>query len=81
MRESYVPVGQLPDNADYFRYQSIVNADVNAVASHRVIDEYIHHYGTDYRFETQKNPIEALQNRRADNTCVARTPAPVLARR
>lgn len=81
MRENYVPVNQLPEDFDFFRYQGIVNQDVNAVASHRAIEEYISHYGTDYRFETQPNPIEALQNRRADNTSVGRTHAPVPVRR
>lgn len=76
MRESYVPVGQLPADFDFFRYQSAVNADVNAVPSHRTIEEYIRRYGTDYRFETQPNPIEALQNRRVDNVSLARQAAP-----
>lgn len=73
MRENYVPVNQLPDDFDFFSYQNIVNHDVSAVASHQVIDEYIGHYGTDYRFETMPNPIGALQNRRTDNTTLARS--------
>ena len=72
MRENYVPVGQLPENADFFRYQGKVNADTESVASHRVIGEYIRRYGTDYRCETQKNPIVALRDRRTDNTSVGR---------
>ena len=72
LHESYVPVHQLPDNSDFALYQSIVNSNVNAVPSHEVISSYITRYGTDYRFETQPNPIEALQNRKADNISVGR---------
>ena len=75
MQENYVPVGQLPEDSRFHRYQSIVNSDVNAVPSHQVIETYIGHYGTDYRFETQLNPIEALQNRKSDNTKVGRCAA------
>ena len=75
MREEYVPVGQLPENSDFFRYQALVNSDVNAVPSHQTIESYIRRYGTDYRFETQLNPIEALQNRKSDNTKVGRAAA------
>ena len=72
MRENYVPVGELPADWDYFRYQDIVNRDIDAVPSHDVIRQYIRHYGSDYRFETQPNPVEALQNRKKDNTDLAR---------
>ena len=75
LREGYVPVSQLPGKNDYQLYQSIVNSSVSAVPSHQVIEDYISHYGTDYRFETQPNPIEALQNRKADNITVGRTAA------
>ncbi len=75
MRENYVPVHQLPENSDFSLYQSIVNCDVNAVPSHQVIGKYIARYGTDYRFETQLNPIGALQDRKADNITVGRKAA------
>ncbi len=77
MRENYIPVNQLPENFDFFRYQGIVNRDVASEPCHEVIEQYISRYGTDYRFETQPHPIEALQNRRVDNTTIARTPAAV----
>jgi len=75
MREGYVPVGQLPESSDFAVYQGIVNSDVNAVPSHMVISDYITRYGTDYRFEVQPHPIEALQNRKADNITVGRKTA------
>ena len=74
-REVYVPVCSMPDDSDFARYQQMVNQDVCAVPSHQVIDAYIGKFGTDYRYETQPNPIEALQNRRCDNVCVARPQA------
>ena len=71
-REGYLPVEQLPQDADFHRYQGIVNADENHVSSHAVIEEYIRRNGQDYRFETAPNPIPALQDRKKDNTCVGR---------
>lgn len=74
MRESYANVKELKPSVDFFRYQNIVNRDVAAVPSHAVIDDYITQFGQDYRFETAPNPIEALRNRKADNTDVGRAP-------
>ena len=79
-RETYVPAGKLPDDSDFARYQALVNGDVECVPSHRVIERYIDRFGTDYRFETRLNPIEALQNRRRDNTELGRMLVPVGAR-
>ena len=42
------------------------------VPSHLVISNHIKEYGTDYRFETKKNPVSELQDRTHDNVCVAR---------
>ncbi len=72
LRENYLPVSQLPAGSDFERYQQIVNSSTAAVPSHAVIAEYIRHYGTDYRSEVRPHPIEALQNRSADNTHIAR---------
>ncbi len=73
--EGYIPVEQLPKDANFFKYQNIVtcNNDVCIVPSHIIIDKYICRNGTDYRFEVCKNPIPALQNRCEDNTTVGRT--------
>lgn len=75
VRECYVPAGQLPEGSDFERYQRFVNGEPATAPSHRVIEAYIGRYGTDYRFEAQPHPIEALQNRRADSTRVGR-PSP-----
>ena len=73
-RENYVPVHQLEPDADFFRYQDIVNKDLSSVASHNVIDRYIRRFGEDYRFEVAENPIPELRNRARDNTDVGRKP-------
>lgn len=72
--EGYIPVEQLPPNANFFKYQNIVtdNNDVCIVPSHLIIDKYICCNGMDYRYEVCKNPIPALQNRCCDNTTVGR---------
>ena len=77
-REAYVPVSKLPDDSDFARYQAIVNDRVESVPSHVVIERYMERFGTDYRFETGLNPIEALQDRRRDNTEVGRPLVPAM---
>lgn len=72
--EDIVPLHQLPRNADFFWWQNLVNHDVNCVASHRIIEEYIRYRGRDYRYEVAPNPLEELRNRRRDNTSLARIP-------
>ena len=72
LREDWTNVNDLAPNADFFRYQGIVNADVNDVESHAIIERLIHRDGADYRFETAPNPVHALRDRRADNTDVGR---------
>ncbi len=73
-RESYTRVAKLEPTADFFRYQDIVNKDVDSVASHTVIDSYIRKFGQDYRFEIAPNPIPDLRDRKQDNIEVGRTP-------
>lgn len=72
--EGYIPVEQLPPNANFFKYQNIVtnNNNICIVPSHIIIDKYINNNCMDYRFEVCKNPIPALQNRCEDNTTVGR---------
>ncbi|MDD3335914.1 MAG: hypothetical protein PHI98_10425 [Eubacteriales bacterium] len=71
-RESYAQVSALEPDADFFRYQGIVNKETASVPSHHVIDEHIHRLGEDYRFETAPNPIEELRSRVTDNVDVGR---------
>ena len=73
LKENYVPVQNLEPNADFFKYQNIVNKFVESVPSHNVIEDIIRKQGIDYRFEIAPNPIAELRNRREDNTTVGRT--------
>ena len=65
-------VDQMPDNADFFKYQRQVNPSENQVASHLVIDKYINKCGSDYRFEEKPNVEKTLRNRKKDNTELGR---------
>jgi rubrerythrin len=73
-RESYAHINDLENDADFFRYQKLVNPDVQDVASHSVIERLIRKNGQDYRFELSPNPIETLRCRTEDNTEVGRKP-------
>lgn len=44
----------------------------NDIASHQVIAETIKKYGQDYRYQDKPSPIKELQNRKKDNTTLAR---------
>ena len=71
-KEIFKPVNMLPKDYDFFVYQKAVNANVDAVPSHQVIDRAIRKLGRDYRAETAPNPIPGLQNRTMDNTVLGR---------
>ena len=71
-RETTVKVDDLPDSADFFKYQRKVNSSVGQVASHNVIEKYIKKNGQDYRFEVKPNPEKGLRNREKDNTELGR---------
>lgn len=70
----YVRVEDLPQNADFFKFQNIINPTTDMVPSHLVIENYQRRHRTDYRYEVAENPISALRNRREDNTDVGRKP-------
>jgi len=72
-RQRYVDVMNLPANADFFQYQEQVIADVNSTPSHAVIAEAIAKTGQDYRYQDKQHPIKELQNRKKDNTQLARS--------
>lgn len=74
LREDWINVNDLSPQADFFRYQGIVNRDVNDVESHAIIERVIARDGEDYRFETAPNPVPALRDRRTDNTEIGRVP-------
>ncbi|WP_310603421.1 hypothetical protein [Anaerosporobacter sp.] len=71
--EDYTPVSSLPDDDNYFKYQNSVIKSPEDVPSHDIIERYIVKNGQDYRFEVEPHIIEALQDRKVDNTTIART--------
>ncbi len=71
-REAIVPLKELPDSAEYFRYQSKVAPSETQVASHLVIDKYISKHGEDYRYQDSPNPEKTLRDRKKDNFTLAR---------
>ncbi len=70
--EDYVKVSSLPKDAEFFKFQNIVNKNVNNVPSHCVIETYLKNNEEDYRYEDKPNPVKELQNRSMDNTTIAR---------
>ena len=78
-KETLINVHDLPANHTFFMYQDQINHDVNSVASHVVIDRHQKMKGEDYRAEVKPHPVEALRNRKVDNTAIARTRSPELA--
>lgn len=74
VREGYKKVKDLPQDADFFRFQSITNPTVQIVPSHCVIENYIARHGADYRYQVSPSPVPELRDRRKDNTAVGRKP-------
>ncbi len=70
--EDYINVNELPNDANFFQYQNIINPTIEIVPSHIVIDTHIRNFGKDYRFEVAPNPIKELRSRTVDNTSVGR---------
>ena len=66
------PVGQLPRNADFFRYQKRVCPDPETEPGHRIAARMIALSGSDYRYEIAPHPVEALRNRTRDETRLGR---------
>ena len=74
VKEDYKKLEELPGDADFFRFQNIINPSIEISPSHNIIESYIAKNGKDYRYETAPNPIDNLRNRQVDNTAVGRTP-------
>lgn len=70
--EDYVSINALEPEAEFYKYQEMLNSDVSNVASHAVICKYIDENGKDYRYEQSPHPIPELANRKKDNTDVGR---------
>ena len=74
VKEGYKKVKDLPEDADFFRFQNIINPTVQIVPSHCVIEGYIARHGADYRYQVSPSPVVELRDRRKDNTSVGRKP-------
>ena len=72
VREEYEKLENLPDNADFFRYQKIVVPEADMVPSHNVICRHIHEFDTDYRYQAAPHPVEELSDTECDNTKAGR---------
>ncbi len=71
-KETMLPIDDIPDSSNFFKYQRQVNSTVSQVASHNVIDRYIKKHGEDYRYEDKPNPEKTLRDRSVDNTELGR---------
>lgn len=73
LREGYINVNELGDDADFFAYQKLAIGNDKLVPSHQVIRAHIDRSGMDYRAEHDENPIPSLRNRTDDNIRLGRT--------
>ncbi len=71
--EDYCLVDNLQNNSNFFKYQKMNIKKPEEIPSHLVIEKHIKQFGKDYRYETVKNPVQELQDRKKDNVSVART--------
>lgn len=70
----YVDVKKLKNNDNFFLYQkAFVGENVKDVPSHEVICEAIKQLGKDFRYQDSAHPVEALAERKKDNTEIGRT--------
>ena len=72
--EDYEKLENLDGDANFFKYQKLINPTVGIVPSHLVIDTHIRRYGKDYRYQVAQNPVAGLRCRTEDNTNVGRKP-------
>ena len=72
--EDYALLSEIPSDANYYKFQSIINPTTEIVPSHLVIDTHIRHYGKDYRYQVEQSPVKELRSRTQDNTNVGRKP-------
>ena len=70
--EDYILNTKLPEDNYFFRQQNTINPQTERVPSHDVINKAIEKLGKDYRYQDKAHPIEALNNRKKDNTTVGR---------
>lgn len=71
LNKRYLDICDMPKNNVYEQYQNMV-IEEKKVPSHLVIEKSIQKNGKDYRYEDSPNPVKELQNRKKDNTTIAR---------
>lgn len=71
-REGYVNINDVPENAEFFKYQNKLFKNPKDVASHKIIQEHIDRFGEDYRVQNSVHPIKELSSRKEDNVTVGR---------
>ena len=71
----FIPVQSLEESDPFFAYQAIVHEGIDAVSSHRVIEDAIRRFGQDYRYQIAEHPVAELRSRTQDNTQIGRDPA------
>lgn len=72
LRDDYIDISKVADDADFFKYQSAINSSIPDVPSHKTIKSYITQNKQDYRFQQAPHPIDALNDRTHDNVYVGR---------
>lgn len=72
-KREYTNINELSDDNIFFAYQQkIIGENVLNTPSHDVINRVIKKYGEDYRLQDKSHPIKELNDRRKDNTTIAR---------
>lgn len=70
----YVDSRDIDNNSNFCKYNKLLGRNEKTDASHAVIQSAIAEYESDYRFETNSNPVEELKSRTVDNTTVGFPP-------
>ncbi len=68
--DTYVKVDDLAPDADFYRFQHIIQPTTDIAPSHNVIMRHIRRHRRDYRYEVRENPHPELRCRTEDNTKV-----------
>ena len=66
----YVDSRNLDEESNLCKYNKLLGRNVKTDPSHMVIENSIKEYGYDYRFETEPNPVDCLNDRSKDCTTV-----------
>ena len=71
--KDYKDISKIKNNDRFFLYQNaLIDEDEDNVPSHLVINEAIKQLGKDYRYQDTAHPIKELDDRKKDNTKIAR---------